>query len=173
MHALARDGVEIAGERGDKRLALAGLHLGNGPLVQGDAADNLNIEVAQARDATRGLPHRGKCLREQVIKRLASLIALAEELCLASELLIRHGFELGLKVVNHLGDFLVFLELFIRANREQLGKEVGHMGSPSNLKRIHADNPSFSLYSLAQRLFSHPRPYRKRTMAYPALTMRQ
>ena len=136
VHALARDGVEIAGERGDKRLALAGLHLGNGPLVQGDAADNLNIEVAQARDATRGLPHRGKCLRKQVIKRLASLIALAEELCLASELLIRHGFELGLKVVNHLGDFLVFLELFIRANREQLGKEVGHMGSPSNLKRI-------------------------------------
>ena len=88
VHALARDSVEIAGERRDKGLAFAGLHLGNGSLVQGNAADDLNIEVTQARDTARGLPHRGKSLREQIIKGLAGLIALAKELCLASELLI-------------------------------------------------------------------------------------
>ena len=88
MHALARDSVEVTGERRDEGLAFAGLHLGDGSPVQGNAADDLNIEVAQARDTARGLPHRGKSLRKQIIKRLAGLIALAEELCLASELLI-------------------------------------------------------------------------------------
>ena len=88
VHALARDSVEVTGECGDESLAFTGLHLGDGSPVQGNAADDLNIEVAQARDTARGLSHRGKSLRKQIIKRLAGLIALAEELCLASELLI-------------------------------------------------------------------------------------
>ena len=49
VHALALEGVEVGGERGDQRLALAGLHLGDAALVQDHAADQLDVEVALAQ----------------------------------------------------------------------------------------------------------------------------
>ena len=51
VHALAGDGIEIAGQRRDERLALAGLHLGNVALVKRHGADKLYIKVTHARDA--------------------------------------------------------------------------------------------------------------------------
>ena len=68
VHALAGDGVEIARERRDERLALAGLHLGDLPLVEDHAADELHVEVTQAQRAHRRLAHDGKCLREQFLE---------------------------------------------------------------------------------------------------------
>ena len=68
VHALAGDGVEIARERRDERLALAGLHLGDLPLVEDHAADELHVEVTQAQRAHRRLAHDGKCLREQLLE---------------------------------------------------------------------------------------------------------
>src|SRR5262245_61123685 len=49
MHSSASEGIQISGQRGDKRLALAGLHLGDRPAVQNNSADQLDIEVAHAR----------------------------------------------------------------------------------------------------------------------------
>ena len=51
MHALAGDGVKIAGQGGDERLAFAGLHLGDMTLVQRHGADELYVKVTHARDA--------------------------------------------------------------------------------------------------------------------------
>jgi len=45
MDAAAREGIQIDREGGDEGLALAGGHLGNAPLVEHDASDELHIEM--------------------------------------------------------------------------------------------------------------------------------
>ncbi len=64
--------------RGDQRLALAGLHLGDVALVQEDAAHELHVEGAQAEGAAGGLAGVGEGFRQQVVERLALGEALAE-----------------------------------------------------------------------------------------------
>jgi hypothetical protein len=76
MHALAGKRVEIGGEGGDQRLALAGLHLGDVALVQEDAADQLHVEGAQAQCALGALAAIGEGLRQQVVEAFAVLRAL-------------------------------------------------------------------------------------------------
>ena len=51
VHALAGNGVEVAGQRRNERLALAGLHLGNMTLMKRHGADELYVKVTHARDA--------------------------------------------------------------------------------------------------------------------------
>ena len=71
MHAIAGNAVEIACERGDKRLALARLHLGNGAAMQRNAANNLHVKVAHSEHSIGCLASAGESLGEKVIKRLA------------------------------------------------------------------------------------------------------
>ncbi len=78
VHALAGQRVEIDRERGDQRLAFAGLHLGDLALVQDHAALELDVEVALAERPLGALAHRGEGLGQQVVERFALLQALAE-----------------------------------------------------------------------------------------------
>ena len=80
VDALSGDGVEIAGERGDERLALARLHLGDVVLVQGHGADELHVEVTHAGHALRRLADDGERLGQHVVERLAIRVALAEQI---------------------------------------------------------------------------------------------
>ncbi len=89
VHALARQRVEVARERGDERLAFAGLHLGDLPGVEHHAADELHVEVAHAERAHGRLTHDGERLLEQVIERLAVLESRAELDRLGGELRVR------------------------------------------------------------------------------------
>ena len=68
MDAVAGQRVEIAGEGGDERLAFAGLHLGDGALVQHHAADELDVEMALADGAAGGLAHGRERGNEQVVE---------------------------------------------------------------------------------------------------------
>ena len=70
MDAAAGERVEIDGERGDQRLAFAGLHLGNPALVQHHAADELDVEVALAERALAGLAHGGESRHQNVVRAL-------------------------------------------------------------------------------------------------------
>ena len=54
MNAFAREGVEVRGQRGDERLAFAGAHLGDLPVVQYHAAQQLHVEVPHAQCALAG-----------------------------------------------------------------------------------------------------------------------
>ena len=90
MDALAGQRVEVGGESGDERLAFAGLHLGDHALVQGDAADDLHVEVAHAHSAIGSLAHHGKRVGQQVVERLASGKAAAQDLGLTRELGVIH-----------------------------------------------------------------------------------
>ena len=71
MHALARQRVEIAGERRHQRLAFAGAHFGDGAFVQHHAAEQLHIEMALAQRPLGGFAHQGKGRGEQVIDAFA------------------------------------------------------------------------------------------------------
>jgi hypothetical protein len=70
VDAAARQGVEGRGQCGDERLALARPHLGDAPLVQRDAADELHVEVAHPRRAHRGLAREGEDLGQDAVERL-------------------------------------------------------------------------------------------------------
>ena len=77
VHAASAERVQIHRERGDQRLALAGLHFGDGAFVQNHAADQLHVEVPHVEDAPSSFADHGKRLFEQFVEnyleRLAAL----------------------------------------------------------------------------------------------------
>ena len=93
VHAFAQQRVGVRRQRGDQRLALAGLHLGDLTLVQDLAAHDLDVEVTHAHDAFAGLAADREHLGQHVVERLARGDALPE--------LGRLGLQLG---VGELGD---------------------------------------------------------------------
>ena len=133
VDALAGDGVEVAGQRGDERLALAGLHLRDGAAVQGNGADDLHVKVTHANGAQGRLPYGGKGLGEKVVQGLAVLVALAEDGGLTGELLVAHGVEARLECVHLVGDAPVLLELLVGPKGEDLGEKVRHL-IPSGIR---------------------------------------
>ena len=68
MSAPPDQGVEVERQRGDQGFAFAGLHLGNSALVQDDAANELDIVMAQPDRAHRGLADEGKCVDQDIFK---------------------------------------------------------------------------------------------------------
>ena len=57
VHAAAGERVQVRGEGGDERLALAGTHLGDPALVERDATEKLDIEMTHLESAPAGLAH--------------------------------------------------------------------------------------------------------------------
>ena len=68
VDAVAGEGVEVAGKRGDEGLAFAGLHLGDLAGVEDDAADQLDVEVAHLDGALAGLADDGEGFGEDVVE---------------------------------------------------------------------------------------------------------
>ena len=100
VHALAGERVEIDGERRDQRLAFAGAHLGDRALVQHQAADQLNVEMALLERALGGLAHGGESGRDQIVERLAGGELGAELGGLGAQLIVAQRVELGLQRVD-------------------------------------------------------------------------
>ena len=71
VDALAVERVQVGGQRGDERLAFAGLHLGDPAAVQDDAADQLHVEVPHVQHAAAGLADDRERLGQQIVERLA------------------------------------------------------------------------------------------------------
>ncbi len=97
MHAVSLERVQVQRLDRDERLALAGLHLGDVALVQGDPAHQLDVEQADADRASEPLPDGRERLEEELLERLAALEALLELCGLACELLVGERLELGLE----------------------------------------------------------------------------
>ena len=117
------NGVQVAGQGGHERLALAGLHLGDLSLVQGHAADELHVEVAKPDGAHGSLAYGGEGLGEQIVQALAGGVALAELLRLSGQLLIGKRLELRFQRVDLIDFGLVALQLLALAHREQFGEK--------------------------------------------------
>ena len=65
--------VEVERQGRDERLAFAGLHLGDRALVEHDAADQLDVEVAHAEGPLRSLADHRERLGQQIVEGLAAL----------------------------------------------------------------------------------------------------
>jgi len=91
VHALARQRVEIDGQRGDERLAFAGAHLGHPSGVQGGAAHQLHVVVALADHAGGCLAHHRERLDEQIVDFFAALETRAELGGLAAQGVVGEG----------------------------------------------------------------------------------
>ena len=71
VHAAAGQGVQIHRHGGDQGLALAGLHLGDGALVEHDRAHDLDVERAHAGGPLGRLPRDREGLGHEVVEGLA------------------------------------------------------------------------------------------------------
>ena len=117
--ALGRVALLVArGERvqhhrqgGGERLALARLHLGDGAVVQHHAADQLNVEVALPDAALARLAGERERLVEEVVERLAGVVALAQRRVACAQLVVGLELQLALEVVDTRDVLLEGLEL--------------------------------------------------------------
>ena len=97
MHALARERVEVRGERRHQRLAFAGAHLGDAAFVQREAADELHVEVAHLERAARGFADDGETFGREVDERRAFGQPFAEFDGLGREGLVAQCLQRGLE----------------------------------------------------------------------------
>jgi hypothetical protein len=78
VYAFAFERVEVGGQGGNERLALASLHLGDGAFVQDHPADELHVEVPHVEHALSGFAHDGERFDEEIIEARAVSDALTE-----------------------------------------------------------------------------------------------
>ncbi len=128
VDAAAGERVQIGGERRDEGLALAGLHLGDLALVQDDAADQLDVEVALAQGALAGLAHGGEGLGQQVVEGFAVGETLPEDRRAPGELGVRKLHQVPLEAVDPLDHGKDALQRAIVGAAEDPAKDGGHRG---------------------------------------------
>ena len=97
VDAAARQRVQVERQRGDERLPLAGLHLGDVALVEDDSAHQLDVEDALVGLALARLADGGERLEEQILERLAVLDPLTELDRLGGQLGVGELLEVGLE----------------------------------------------------------------------------
>ena len=68
VRALAFERIQVERQRSHQGLAFAGLHLGDFPLVQNHAADQLHVEMAHLELALGHFPADGEGLGKEVIQ---------------------------------------------------------------------------------------------------------
>ena len=124
VDALAFERVQVGGQRGDERLAFAGLHLGDLAAVQHHAADQLHVEVPHVEHAPAGLADHGERLDQQVVERLAVGDALAELDGLVAELLVGERLDLRLERADLRDARTEPLDLTLVLGADDLGEEL-------------------------------------------------
>ena len=118
----AGERVQIGGQGGDKRLALAGSHLGDFALMQHHAADKLDVEVAHSENALGSLAHYGERFGQDVVDVLAAIETLAELEAHNGEFGVRLALEVAFEVVDFVNDASEFFERALVRAAKQLSK---------------------------------------------------
>ena len=133
VHAAPRQRVEVNRQRGDQRLALARLHLGDLAVVQHHAADQLHVEVPQPQHPARRLPHGRERLRQQRVKRLAGRQATAELGGLALQRLVGERLHGRLQRVDRRHPALERLDAAVVGGAEDGAGDASEHGGPSRV----------------------------------------
>ena len=89
-----------AGRVATSVLSLARPHLGDMALVERDAADELDVEVAHVECAPPGLAHDRECLRQDCLDRLALVDSGAEGVGPGAKLGVGKGSQPGLQRID-------------------------------------------------------------------------
>ena len=130
MHALAGERVEVDGERGDERLALARAHLRDAAFVQHHAAHELHVEMALAQGALRRFAHGRESFHEDVVERLARRELVAESPGARGERLVGKAFEILLERIDALDRGNVSLQSPIIGRAEELLRKCAKHAGP-------------------------------------------
>jgi hypothetical protein len=116
-----------------QRLTLAGLHLGDVALVQGDAPHQLNVEVPLADRAQGGFANGGERLRQQMVEALAVGVPFFEPVGLLAQLGVGHRLE------------VVFQRADLTGQRLQLPHHPAFTGAQNPLEDRHVLNSLISM----------------------------
>ena len=141
MHALAGQRVQIGRQRGDQRLAFAGLHFGDAALVEDHAADELHVEVAHAERPHARLADEGEGLRHEVVELppvLDLLLPLRDEL---RELLVPERLHPRLELPDAGNERAELLHLALVLRADDVLQEVVHHGRVVSLSEAPARVP--------------------------------
>ena len=125
VDAAPRKRVEVDRRRRDERLALACAHLGDAPLVQAYAADELDVEMPHSEHAPRRLAHDRERLGKDLLKRRAVIDLLAKPARVASQLIVREVRHRGFEPVDLIDDFAIprdFLIIVVAKKTLQNGR---------------------------------------------------
>ena len=137
VHALARQGVEIRRQGRHERLALAGAHLRDAAAVQGETADQLDIEMPHSESAARGLAHHGEGLRRELVQGLPGGEPSAELGGLGTDRLVGQGLQRRLEAGRGVRLTQGGLDEAVVATAEDAGKQVEHArGTPGKRSSI-------------------------------------
>ena len=128
VHAPALERVEVDGQRGDERLALAGLHLGDPSEVQRHAAHQLDVEMTLAEHPPGRLAHHGVGLDQEVVEGLALVQAFAEYHRLVRERVVAQRLHLRLEGADERHQLLEPPDLLALAGAQDL-REHAHGGA--------------------------------------------
>ncbi len=142
MHAFSSQRVEVNRERGDQRLAFAGLHFRDFSVVQRDAADELDIEVPHADEAAAGLTHGGESGDEQVVERGALLDLLAEIDGLRRQVLVGELLHARFQFIDGRDERAYRLDLALVFSAKNFGENrIYHFYPPGSLpKQLGTDD---------------------------------
>ena len=125
VHALAGERVEVDGERGRERLALAGAHLGDLAGVQRHAADELHVEVAHLQRPLAGFANGREGFGQEVVERLALGDASAELAGLGAQCVFAQRLEGRFQRVDLRHDLPVLLQQPVVAAAEDRSEKLG------------------------------------------------
>ena len=128
MHPAPAQRIQNDRRRGGQRLALAGAHLGDRPVVQHHAADQLDVEVTHPHAALAGLAHEREALEHQIVEALAVCRPLAQLVGGLPQLRVGVVLELRLVAVDPSDALFIGLELLAFAHAKS-AVQNGHVAS--------------------------------------------
>ena len=130
--------VQVARQRGDQRLAFAGLHFGDLAVVQHHAADQLHVEMAHVQDAPAGFADHREGLDQEVGQDLADRLVM-----LGVDFLAALG--LGPRFIGNLGNALLYPAAeFVRFGPQFLVAKLLHLRL-EGVNRLHVGQQSLDL----------------------------
>ncbi len=127
MDAASGKGIEIDRQRGDQRLALAGLHLGDLAFMQHHAADQLDVEMALAERALAGFADGGEGRLQDIVEGRALGELLLEFVGARAQRLVGERFQFLFQGVDRLDARPIRADAAVIGGTEQLtGDSADH-----------------------------------------------
>ena len=155
MDVAARERIQVERQGRDERLALAGEHLGDGPLVERDAADELHVEVPHPHHTLRRLATVRERFRQDAVERFTAFLhALLQLARLLHQLRIGERLELWFELRDARCALDEILDAAPLAEREGPLPPGACVGHACNLS--HAGVRQSALASIAPRTKNRP-----------------
>ena len=125
VHTAAGQRIQVGGQRSDQRLAFAGAHFGDLPVVQTHAADQLHVEMAHLQGSFASFAHHRERLGHDRVERFPLRDPLLQHRRLRLQLVVRQRGNRGLQRIDLGDDLRVLLQKPLVPAAENLGKDIG------------------------------------------------